>query len=390
MIVVKFKKIFFLQLFLIVLILLSSCNSNSIVKESDFNESIDSNILDQNKDKQKSDPNFIISDILPNEDIEEIVDKTSIKEVREFVDSLDRVILVPKNIEKISVISKDAQFICYSLSPDSIISIANSWSKDFDKFSNLKISSLPISGDIYSENSIIDFELINKLNPDVIINIGNNDNINEKINLLQKETSIPIIHIDYSFNNISETYKLMGDLLEKEDEADVLSTYLEDIYIKIKNIVSNKEIQKKKIIYINKENLQYNENLATNQIINIVGKNSIKEVITNKEIDFNKIEKVGVDVIFYEKNSYLDNNTNKETLKGYKLINNKQFFLIPSSPYSIISNENCINNFLGLSWICNILYSEECDYSIQEEYKNYFNLFYHYKISNEEISTILN
>ena len=47
------------------------------------------------------------------------------------------------------------------------------------------------------------------------------------------------------------------------------------------------------------------------------------------------------------------------------------------------------NTIIGLKWVQNLLYPQYANYNIKDEAKEFYKLFYHYELTDEEVNTLL-
>ena len=61
----------------------------------------------------------------------------------------------------------------------------------------------------------------------------------------------------------------------------------------------------------------------------------------------------------------------------------------PSVPQNWFDRPPSVNTIIGIKWVQNLLYPEYTDYDIKEEAKEFYSLFYHYDLTDEEADSLL-
>ena len=91
------------------------------------------------------------------------------------------------------------------------------------------------------------------------------------------------------------------------------------------------------------------------------------------------------EVIEYDE--YADNhayNTVGEIIK-----HNGRYYEIPGLPYDWMSYPPSVNRVLGIWWLGNLLYPELYDYDMVQVAQEYYRLFWHYDLTEEEARQML-
>ncbi len=70
-------------------------------------------------------------------------------------------------------------------------------------------------------------------------------------------------------------------------------------------------------------------------------------------------------------------------------VKNNRVYEVPYGPFSWFDRPPSSNRFLGLKWLANILYPEYFNYDLSQETEEFYELFYHYKLTDEETAELL-
>ena len=314
------------------------------------------------------------------------------KEIVTFVDDANREIEIPSKIEKVYCTSSLGAIFLYTLDVDKLAAWNSRLSVEDSEFINEKLKELPNTGSLQGKNSA-NIEEIMKLNPDLILSMGN---INEQsisvVEKFQKQSGIPIILIDGSLEKTAENYMKIGKLLGSEEQASKLANYCNETIESAKKIADSIPEDKKVTVYY----AQGEKGLQTDpvgslhaQLIDLVGAKNVAdfEIKDNHGKIGNSLEQVvewTPQYILAESNSFDD-----LVWKQVDAVKDKNVFLIPQKPFNWIDRPSSVNRIIGIKWAQNVLYKEYTDVNLEEETIKFFDLFYHVKISREQARELL-
>ena len=74
---------------------------------------------------------------------------------------------------------------------------------------------------------------------------------------------------------------------------------------------------------------------------------------------------------------------------GLTAVQNGRYYEIPGLPYDWMSYPPSVNRVLGIWWLGNLLYPELYDYDMVQVAQEYYRLFWHYDLTEEEARQML-
>ena len=156
-----------------------------------------------------------------------------------FKDSSGRELEVPAEIKRIAVTGPSAQTVVFALAPEMLVGVATSFADSAPQFLNEKYLKLPVLGQLYGGKGQINLEQLLTAAPQIVIDVGETtSSIAADMDALSKQTGIPFVHISASISKMSETYRMLGELLGLKSEAKVLGDYCDEIYKKTTDIAN--------------------------------------------------------------------------------------------------------------------------------------------------------
>lgn len=317
-----------------------------------------------------------------------------------FADDLERERSFDGDITRVVPSGAVAQMILTGLCPDLLIGLSGEIKEDVSKYYPEDLKSLPAFGQFYGKKANFNLEAFVSVSPELVIDIGDKKgSIEEDLNALEEQTGVTTLFFSGELNDLSSTYRKLGELLGKKEKAEKIATYIDDsINLAKENSAKIKEEDKKSVYFgIGADGLSCNASGSTQaDVIDLIGaKNAIvvdKENISNKSggtlVDLELIYSVEPDVYIFNTGSMYDSIKDSDW-KDLKGIQNDAYYEVPALPYPWMSEPPSVNRILGIYWLGNLIYSDVYNFDIKEKVKEYYELFYDYSLSDEEVNEFL-
>lgn len=313
----------------------------------------------------------------------------------QLVDMIGRSVDVPTTINKVAGLSHSTTVIIYMLAPDTLLGWDSTRVYTQNKYMDSKYSSLPYLGggkkDANYENYI-------KVAPDLVF-IGHGGELADINTFQQKLGSIALVDVegDNNLSTITQSIEFIGKVLKKEEKANKLiefyNNYSAIVDERVKNIP---DASKKRVYYTNDANglKSFSEGSQHTELIEKCGGKNVVEVPISKGTSGISIEQIlewNPDIIIASDPNFYNNVYSNPLWKDVKAVKNKEVYLIPQSPFSWFDNPPGVNNIIGIPWTAKVLYPDKFQDIDMNQVTNYFySEFYHYNLSDNEISEILN
>ncbi|MBC7195332.1 MAG: ABC transporter substrate-binding protein, partial [Caldisericia bacterium] len=301
-------------------------------------------------------------------------------------DSNGRKVILPKKIYRIISLYPMSTIIIFSLKEeDKLIGRVTGGKKVVNLKNINKIfpnyEKLPEVGSFKDYNP----ETIISLKPDIIItphytNIKKLEEVNLPVVLLNHETP----------DNLLNSIKILGDALEKNEEAEKLVNY----YDKKKSLIENKikGVEKKKV-YVAGETIlkSFGSDFYQTFMVDIAGGESVTKNIKGGkiEISLEDLLKFNPEFIFIP--PYFigtkDDVLNKKELQGIKAVKEKKVYMFPS--FILSYDLPSVESILGIIWLSEKINGDILNINIKNEIKEFYRIVFDYNIKNEEIEEIL-
>ena len=321
--------------------------------------------------------------------------ESEVPETRTFTDSVGRSVELPAEITKIAVSGPLAQIVLFALAPDKLVGIASEWDETAEKYLDTEYYNLPLLGQLYGGKDELNLETLLASGAQVIIDVGEpKDSIVEDLDTLSEQTGLPFVHVMANTDMMGEAYRMLGDLLGMEAEAETLADYCESVYARTKTIAES--VDKVDLLYCLGE-----------QGLNVIAKDSYhSEVIdllannlavvdspsskgSGNEVDMEQILLWNPDYILFAPGSIYDTVAEDPVWQQVTAIREGQYYEVPFGLYNWMGFPPSVQRLLGMMWMAEVLYCDAVDYDLQSEVSEYFSLFYHCELTDVQYQELV-
>lgn len=323
-------------------------------------------------------------------------------ETREITDMAGRKVTVPaaEDIESVFSTGPVAAIFMYMVAPDKLLG----WNyelNDVEKSIILeKYHDLPNFG----MGDAINYEAVIAANPTIALNCGKiNDAMVSDCDALSKSLGIPVIAVDNELNNSAEAFRFMGELLGVEDHAEELAEYSEKIFTDIASLADIPEDEKVSVYFGNGEDSLETAPRGSQhaQILDAVNVTNVADLElgdgSRVQISAEQILAWNPDVIVVNGEPKADKSGNSAAedilsnpdYASLKAVQDNKVYGTPNAPFSWVDRPAGPNRLIGMRWLSAVVYPEYIKCDVNEEIREFFNLFYHVDLSDEQLENVL-
>ena len=323
-------------------------------------------------------------------------------ETREITDMAGRKVTVPaaEDIESVFSTGPVAAIFMYMVAPDKLLG----WNyelNDVEKSIILeKYHDLPNFG----MGDAINYEAVIAANPTIALNCGKiNDAMVSDCDALSKSLGIPVIAVDNELNNSAEAFRFMGELLGVEDHAEELAEYSEKIFTDIASLADIPEDEKVSVYFGNGEDSLETAPRGSQhaQILDAVNVTNVADLElgdgSRVQISAEQLLAWDPDVIVVNGEPKADKSGNSAAedilsnpdYASLKAVQDNKVYGTPNAPFSWVDRPAGPNRLIGMRWLSAVVYPEYIKCDVNEEICEFFNLFYHVDLSDEQLENVL-
>lgn len=328
----------------------------------------------------------------PSSEKSEMPEDSTVK----FTDSVGRKVEIPANIERIAPSGPLAQVVLYTLCPDKLVGLASDLSDQQFEYMDSKYKSLPVFGNFYADT--LNLEAVMAAKPQIVIDIGEaKATVNEDMQGVQDKTGIPSIFIHMELDTMAEAYRILGKVVGEEKQAEKLAEYVETVLAEAKEKSASIPEESRVKVYYGQGNAGLTgvvKGTVHSDVIDVVGAVNVTDSQENirggaSDISMEQLMLWQPDAVLFAPGSIYNDADSRAEWQEINAIKNKKYYEIPEGPYNWLGRPPSVNRIIGIKWLGNLLYPDIYQYDMSSETKEFYKLFYHCDVSDEQINKLL-
>lgn len=319
---------------------------------------------------------------------------------REITDMAGRTMTVPEEIDSAFSTGPTSAIYLYTLVPDKLLG----WNyalNDVEKSVILEqYHDLPNFG----QGDAINYEAVIAANPTIAFHVAAiNDGTIDEADAMADQLGIPVVVVSSDLLDAPEVYRFMGDLFGVEEQAEALAAYAEETFDAISGLNIPEE-EKVRIYYGNGEDSLETAPAGSShgQIIDLVNAVNVADLELG---DGSRVQISAEQLLAWDPDVILVNGEPKADLTGsaaaekilndptyasLKAVQNGTVYGTPNAPFSWVDRPPGPNRIVGMRWLAGLIYPEYLNYDVNEEVKEFFQLFYHVDLTDEQLQQLYN
>lgn len=318
---------------------------------------------------------------------------------REITDMAGRTMEIPASIDKIFSTGPVAAIYLYTMDPDRLLG----WNYDLNDLEKKII--LPKYQDIpsYGMGDSVNYEAVIAAAPQIALDVSSgNDASKSAADKLSKSLGIPVVIVSSKLEDTGDVYRFLGELLGEKDRAEALGAYADKTFKDVSDTVIPDD-KKVTVYYGNGENSLETAPRGSShaQIIDMV--NAIN--VADMEVEGGSRVQVSAEQLLAWNPDYIVvNGEPKKDLSGdaaakavmenpdfatLKAVQKGQVLGAPNTPFSWVDRPPGPNRLIGIRWLAKSLYPDQYTYEINPEVKEFYNLFYHVDLTDDQLSEVM-
>lgn len=218
-----------------------------------------------------------------------------------------------------------------------------------------------------------------------------------KFEKIQKRTHIPIVIIDLNINKLDLTYQFLGKLLATEAKCEACAQFLKTTYSNSTKLINKNTLKNKSVYYtIGESGLMTDPSGSRHtEVLDYLHTPNVAKVPIptggHAQVNMEQVFIWNPDVIFcagFKGNKNAVNTLKKSPKwKNIKAVQNKQLYKVPSLPVGWFDHPPSVNRIPGIIWLCELFYHQSAAQT-KANIKEFYQLFYQYKLSDENYQSL--
>ena len=314
-----------------------------------------------------------------------------------FVDDLGHEIEITEELTAIVPSGQLAQVMLLGIAPDLMVGLGGQLSDNMAEYipDYDRLSQLTYFGTVLGAAEL-DVEALASTNAQLVFDMGyTKTGYEEELATTQELTGITCVFIEAKLDNYGEAIRKLGQLLGREEKAEEMATWCEEVYDRALDIMEQVGDNKVNGIYaLGDGGLNViAESQSQAEVINLVFNNlAVIENASGKgsgnPVNMEQIALWNPDFVIFGAGSIYDTVAEDAAWSQISAIANGKYVESPASPHNWTVAPPACQRYLALLWLPSILYPEYCDYDLQEEVTEYYELFYGVTLTDEQYAAL--
>ena len=315
--------------------------------------------------------------------------------MRIFTDDCERAVEIPAEISSIVASGPLTQIVLLAIAPEMLAGLADEPGDVTRSYIPEELYSLPYFGQLY-DSANLNVEALAAAGPQLVIDVGEaKKSTVEDMDNLQALTQIPSVHIEATPETMPQAFRRLGSLLGKEEKAEELALFCEEVYSRTVDIMAKVGDNKVRALYVLGENG-----------LNVMAKGSyhagIFDLLTDNlavvenptvkglgnAVTMEQIALWNPDFVLFAPDSIFATAAEEPAWKEINAIRNRNYLEVPATPYNWMGTPPSVQRYLGLIWLTAELYPAYCDYDVEAEIMEYYELFYGCELTAEQYAVL--
>lgn len=319
---------------------------------------------------------------------------------REITDMAGRTMTVPLEIESVFSTGPAAAIYLYTLVPDKLLG----WNYAFNDIEKSIILEQYHDLPNFGQGDAVNYEAVIAAGPTIALNVTSiNDGSIDASDALAEQLGVPVVMVSSDLLDAPAVYRFMGKLFGVEEQAEALAAYAEETFNAISSLdIPNEE--KVRIYYGNGEDSLETAPAGSShgQIIDLVNAVNVADLELG---DGSRVQISAEQLLAWDPDVIIVNGEPKADMTGsaaaeailadplfatLKAVQNGAVYGTPNAPFSWVDRPPGPNRIVGMRWLSGLIYPEYLDYDVDEEVREFFHLFYHVELSDEQLTQLYN
>ena len=312
-----------------------------------------------------------------------------------LTDAAGRPVQVPEQVTRVFPSGPPAAILLYTLAPDLLIGWPRANSAEERAFLLPDVGARPEVGRLTGRGNTANLETVIALKPDLILDVGYIDPTYVSLaDRVQQQTGIPYALLDGHFDKADATYRALGELVGRRDEAEKLARYTEDTLKTIMRRVDDIPPDQRPRVYYARgprgleTALGGSINVETIEFLgarNVAGtrRGGLAQVSLEQVLVWNP------DVIVTIDRDFADSVRRDPTWGSVAAVQAGRVHLAPKLPFGWVDFPPSINRLIGLWWLAKILYPQRIPEDLRVLTRAFYTTFYHVTPSDDQIAHVL-
>jgi len=311
------------------------------------------------------------------------------------VDAAGRAVPIPEKVARVFPAGPPAAILLYTLAPDILIGWPRANRPEECEFMLPQVCARPEIGRLTGRGNTANLEAVLALMPDLILDVGStNPTFVSLAERVQEQTGIPYALLDGRFAAIVPTYRKLGELTHRPQEAEALARYAEDTMATIKQRVDKIPAAARPRVYYARGPRGLETGLGGSINVETIEFLGARNVAAERSgglavVSLEQVLLWNPDVIVTIDADFAASVRNDPLWAAVAAVRDGRVHLSPKLLFGWVDFPPSVNRLIGLWWLAKILYPAQFPEDIRALTRDFYGRFYHVTPSEAQIERVL-
>ena len=220
---------------------------------------------------------------------------------------------------------------------------------------------------------------------------------------LQNQTGISVVVLNGSFDTTATCYETLGELLGKQDETKAMADYCTKVAKDVADAVASIPEDERVSVYYAEgpDGLQTEPTSSTHALVfKLAGADNVAKDLESEggkgrtAVSLEQVLAWNPDVIVSWDDQRFEGGADEiirtdPNWSEIKAVQDGRVYTMIQTPFSWLDRPPAVNRFIGLQWLTNLLYPEAYDIDIVATTQEFYSMFYHRDLTEDQVIELL-
>lgn len=331
---------------------------------------------------------------------EDALQNTAAGDFREITDMAGRTVTVPSEIQSVFSTGPATAIFLYMIAPDKLLG----WNYELNDLEKAYIPEKYHTLPNFGMGDAVNYEAVIAANPTIAVTCGTiNDALISDCDSLSESLGIPVIAVDGDLANSPEAFRFMGQLLGEEEQGEALAAYAKKTFQDAAALAQIPEEDRVRVYFGNGEDSLETAPRGSShaQLLDAVNAVNVADLELG---DGSRVQISQEQLLAWDPDLIVVNGEPKADVSGnaaaqkiladpvyasLKAVQEGKVYGTPNAPFSWVDRPNGPNRLIGMRWFSALIYPEYVQCDLETEIREFFQLFYHVDLTEEQYENLL-
>ena len=311
-----------------------------------------------------------------------------------ITDATGRALPIPEKVARVFPAGPPAAILLYTLAPELLLGWPRANRPEECAYMLPDVCTRGEVGRITGRGNTANLESVIALKPDLVLDVGStNATFVSLAGRVQQQIGVPYALLDGRFDAIGATYRKLGELTGRQEDAGKLAGYADDTFKTINGRIAAIALSARPRVYYARgprglvTGLGGSINVETIEMLaqNVAGGN--QGGLANVSIE--QVLLWNPDVIVTIDQDFAASVRSDPAWASVKAVRDGRVHLSPKMPFGWVDFPPSVNRLIGLWWLAKILYPDKFPEDMRALTHDFYTVFYHRTPSDKQIDHVL-